>query len=221
MRALVLIAALVAADAWAACSPDTSGTQPTVPNKGLPSSNTCFGCRELNKFPFDFTVEAYNYTQSGEGEFTHHYYFEDLSGFGPRTAMNVRSCNTIGQCATSTVITAFNVVGFSYMGMNVLKRLSIAHWEVHTQLPNGKSNVNRWLPSTAATGYPVPTSSADDGYTPGVDCLFNTGAVRSGGGGTGGGGYTPPPPPPPRQPRCGTSYIDDGYGREEERRTCQ
>lgn len=183
MRILLIAVAglLFAGNALAnGCSLDLSGTVPTQPGRGLPDTAYCGSCRDLSQFPEDFSNHAWNYTQHGAGAFTFGYYYDTmLNAVGPASTMQVRGCNTLGQCATTYVTVSFNTFGMDIMGIPFQARTSRDRYDLVTVRPNGVNYQVTHLPQTISQNpLAIPAGGQDDGYEPGTDCLDNDGTVR-------------------------------------------
>lgn len=216
------------------CTKDHSGTVPTEEGRGLPDSTWCFDCRDLSQFPEDFTNKAWNYTQHGDAAFTFGYYHESLSaGLSESSTMAVRSCNPMGQCATTMVTVNFNILSLDLVGVPAGVRTSVHSYDLVTITSDGDNHQVTHFPQvTSQANLPVPVSDEDDGHESG-DCLDNDGdaegestydpngsdgggsggggAGGAGGGATGGGGIyvygTPTPPPSGGYCGPGTGYT--------------
>jgi len=210
MRIVALLLLLVCASASpGSCPPDLSGTVPTVENKGLPSFDICFYCRELNRFPQDYSNDAWNYIRHGDAAFTYAYYYGQTGTIGSSTSqMTIRACGPLGQCANTTIVTIFNMVIVPVYGISTPVRKSIQAWRVITRLPSGKTQVSEYMKSAETNEpRPVPSTPGDDGFDR-DDCLNNDGTKRGASGSdSGGGGISP------TAPRCyrdrGDRYVCD------------
>ena len=182
---LLWVVIMISADAACAgtktCPNDLTNAPPTTKGYDLKPTNPCLRCRELNAFPNDFNNAAWNYVKHGVGEFVFMYYYETLDGHTAQTRFAVRSCSMLGQCATTLILTTFDVIGTTIFGVPVQDRVGVSSWKLVTNLPDGSQHVRVYYPESVEKVEPFPIPSppgADDGYEPGTDCLTNTGALR-------------------------------------------
>lgn len=93
--------------------------------------------------------------------------------------MPVRTCNLIGQCATTFVTVSFNTIGGDIFGLPVQVRTSRDRYDLVTVRPNGLNYQVTHFPQTASqSALAIPAGSQDDGYDTGTDCLDNDGTPR-------------------------------------------
>ena len=193
------LALLLPNAAFAVCVTDVRNTTPTEEGLGLPGSDVCPNCREINRFPNDSANDAWNYVQHGYAKEDFDRY-ESLWGLGPEEQFTVRTKNQLGQSVTTTIIVKFDTWGASIVNISLHKRVRINGYQMLTVLSSGRVRNVTLPPGAAEVIFDVPADTGEDGFTPGEDCLTNSGGERSTGGHTGGGGGGGEPNPGP--PNC-------------------
>lgn len=172
-------------EAASVCPIDLAGTFPTTPGYKLPEQNVCYTCRELTRFPQDFSNESWNYIHNFYGaETVYNKYFGSLTaGNTATTTFRVRNISLLGQAANTSIITVFRLEHYTetsvaYCPVPSVRRVAIERWHLYTMLPDGDSLDRTYIPGQTPRLLPVPANTTDDGYDPKVDCLYNDGTQR-------------------------------------------